>query len=412
MRALVAALLLLAGPAFGQGTLRIGMTAADIPLTTGQPDQGMEGYRFAGYTIYDALVNWDLSRSDVAPTLVPGLALEWHPSETDKRAWVFRLRPGVRFHDGSVLDAAAVVWNLDKIYNDKAPQYDARQSGQVRGRVAPIAGYRAIDPMTVEITTQFVDAFFPFEVSYLLYSSPARWEAMGRNWERVALSPSGTGPFKVDRVVPRERLELSRNEGYWDPARVPKVEKLILMPIPEPVTRTAALLSRQIDWAEAPAPDMLDQIKAGGMVLVTNVYPHIWPYEPSRLPGSPWNDIRVRKAVNLAINRDGLTELLGGTMRPASGYVYPGHPWFGAPSFKIGYDPVEAKRLLAEAGFGPGKPLKLRVAISASGSGQMQPMPMNEFIQQNLAEVGVDLQFEVLEWETLRGRRRVGRRRR
>lgn len=408
MKRLALLLALLASPAWAQGTLRIGMTVADIPLTTGQPDQGMEGYRFTGYTIYDALVNWDLSRADVAPTLVPGLALDWAADPADRRRWVFHLRPGVRFHDGSMLDAAAVIWNWDKIYNPAAPQYDARQSGQVRGRLPAIAGYRAIDAMTVEITTELVDAFFPFEASYLFYSSPARWEALGRSWDKFALAPSGTGPFKVERVVPRERIELSRNDAYWDPARIPKLDRLVMLPIPDAATRTAALLSRQIDWAEAPAPDMVGAIRANGFQLVTNLYPHIWPYEPSRLPGSPWNDIRVRKAVNLAIDRDGLTELLAGTMKPATGYVYAGHPWYGSPAFKIRHDPAEAKRLLAEAGYGPARPLRLKVAISASGSGQMQPLPMNEFIQQNLAEIGVDLQFEVLEWETLRGRRRVG----
>ena len=66
-----------AAPAFSQGTLRIGMTAADIPLTTGQPDQGFEGYRFAGYTIYDGLVNWDLSKADTLADIKPGLATEW-----------------------------------------------------------------------------------------------------------------------------------------------------------------------------------------------------------------------------------------------------------------------------------------------------------------------------------------------
>jgi ABC-type transport system substrate-binding protein len=406
----VAALLtvLLATPAWAQGTLRIAMTVADIPLTTGQPDQGMEGYRFTGYTIYDALVNWDLSRSDVTPVLKPGLALSWEVDAEDKRTWRFHLRPGVVFHDGSAFDAAAVVWNLDKIYNQKAPQFDARQSSQVRGRLAPIAGYRVVDPATVEITTETVDAFFPYEISYLFYSSPAQWQAVGRDWAAFALHPSGTGPFKVDSVVPRKELVLSRNAAYWDKARVPKLDRVILLPIPEAATRTAALLAHQVDWVEAPSPDVLPQLRAAGMQIVTNTYPHIWPYEPSRLPGSPWNDIRVRKAINLAIDRDGLTTLLAGTMVPAVGYVLPNSPWFGHPSFHIKYDPVEAKRLLTEAGYGPSNPLHLRVAISTSGSGQMQPLAMNEFIQQNLAAVGVDLQFEVLEWETLRGRRRLG----
>ena len=93
---------------------------------------------------------------------------------------------------------------------------------------------------------------------------------------------------------------------------------------------------------------------------------------------------------------------------PAKGMVYPGHPWFGTPSFDIKYDPAAAKQLLAEAGYGPSKPLKLTFAISTAGSGQMQPQPMNDFIQQNYQDVGVDLQFQVLEWEALRARRRAG----
>ena len=102
-----------ATPAFSQGTLRIGMTAADIPLTTGQPDQGFEGFRFAGYTIYDALVNWDLSKADTIADIRPGLAVSWAPVEGEPTKWTFRLREGVKFHDGSDFDADAVVWNLD-----------------------------------------------------------------------------------------------------------------------------------------------------------------------------------------------------------------------------------------------------------------------------------------------------------
>ena len=408
---LLAVLILFAagsGPVAAQGTLRIAMTLADIPMTTGQPDQGMEGYRFAGYPIYDALVNWDLSKGEGPTPLRPGLALSWRADPADPRRWSFTLRPGVRFHDGSGFDADAVVWNLDKIYNEKSPQFDARQAAQVRGRLVPIGGYKAVGPLEVEITTRPVDAFFPWELTYLLFSSPAQWEKVGRNWDAVARQPSGTGPFRVGQVTPRERLELLRNADYWDRQRVPKLDRVILLPVPDAATRSSALLSRQVDWVEAPATEMLDQLRANGMQIASNVYPHIWPWEPRRLPGSPWNDIRVRKAMNLAIDRDGMTELLHGTMRPAVGHVYPGHPWFGTPSFHIKYDPAEAKRLLAEAGYSSQNPLRLSVAISPSGSGQMEPLLMNQFIQQNLEAVGVKVDFEVLEWDTLRNRRRAG----
>ena len=71
-----------------ESTLRIGMTAADIPLTTGIPDQGGEGYRFIGYQLYDALVNWDLSRADVVAPLTPGLATEWHSDSADPKTTI------------------------------------------------------------------------------------------------------------------------------------------------------------------------------------------------------------------------------------------------------------------------------------------------------------------------------------
>ena len=101
-------------------------------------------------------------------------------------------------------------------------------------------------------------------------------------------------------MVPRERLELSRFDGYWDKARVPKLDKVLLFPMPEATTRTAALLSGQVDWIEVPAPDAIPRLKQGGMTIVTNNYPHNWAYQPSMVEGSPWTDIRVRKAANLA----------------------------------------------------------------------------------------------------------------
>src|SRR5919108_2865937 len=108
------------------GTLRIGMTAADIPYTGGQPDQGFEGFRFIGYQLYDPLVRWDLSQGEQLPAIVPGLAESWEVSKDDNTKWIFHLRRGVKFHDGTDFNAAAVVWNWDKIKTKEAPQYDAR----------------------------------------------------------------------------------------------------------------------------------------------------------------------------------------------------------------------------------------------------------------------------------------------
>jgi len=171
--------------------------------------------------------------------------------------------------------------------------------------------------------------------------------------------------------------------------------------LPEANARAAALRAGQVDWIEAPSPDLIPSLTGAGFKIVTNAYPHNWTWHLSRVEGSPWNDIRVRKAANLAVDRDGLKELLGGMMIPAEGFYPPGHQWFGSPNFKLKLDQAEARKLLAEAGYSPTKPLQTRILIAPSGSGQMQPLPMNEFVQQNLAEVGIKIDFEVVEWNTL-----------
>src|SRR5882724_4781540 len=235
--------------------VRYGISMADIPLTTGQPDRGAGAYQFSAYTIYDPLVAWEMDVADRPGKLVPGLATEWKVDDSDKKKWRFALRQGVKFHDGSEFNADAVIWNLDKVLNDKAPQFDKRQSAQVKTRLPSVASYRKIDDATVEVTTKAVDSFFPYQMLWFLVSSPAQFEAVGRDWAKFAQSPSGTGPFKLAKFVPREQAELIRNPDYWDKARLPKVDKIVLMCVPETLSRTNALLTGTVDMIEAPAPD-------------------------------------------------------------------------------------------------------------------------------------------------------------
>ena len=416
--AAVAGLLAVSGlPAGAQSVVRIGMTAADIPRTLGQPDQGFEGNRFTGNTMYEGLTAWDLSSADKASVVIPGLATEWNVAPDDKTKWIFKLRPGVKFHDGSDFNADAVVWNVEKVLKQDALHFDPSQVGVTASRMPNLRSARKIDDMTVELTTASPDALLPINLTNLFMASPAHWkklydavpanvtdpkERAKQAWDAFSRNASGTGPWKMDRFVPRERLELVKNAGYWDGKRVPKVDRLVLLPMPEPNARTAALLSGQVDWVENPAPDALPQIKQRGFAIYQNEQPHVWPWQFSRIEGSPWNDLRVRKAANLCVDRNAMKDgLLGGLMVSATGTFEPGHPWRGNPKFQIKYDPNEARKLMTAAGFSKDKRLKVKTQTSASGSGQMLPVPMNEFVQQSLAECFFDVELDVIEWNTL-----------
>src|SRR3954451_19981959 len=292
-RALMLATVLAVLPRFAaaETVLRIGMTAADIPRTLGQPDQGFEGNRFTGLTMYDGLTMWDLSSADKASAMIPGLATEWKVNDDDKKKWVFKLRPGVTFHDGSPFNADAVVWNVEKVLKQDAPHFDASQVGVTASRMPTLASARKVDDMTVELTTKEPDSFLPINLTNLFMASPAKWQkfadtAEGADakaksqaaWAAFAKDASGTGPWKMSSFTPRERLELTKNDKYWNKDRIPKVDKMLLLPMPEANARTAALLSGQVDWVEAPAPDAVKEITARGFKIEKNEQPHVWPW--------------------------------------------------------------------------------------------------------------------------------------
>src|SRR5207302_9061776 len=218
------------------------------------------------------------------------------------------------FHDGSPFNADAVVWNVEKVLKQDALQFDASQVGVTASRMPTLASASKVDDMTVELITKEPDSFLPINLTNLFMASPSKWQAFyeaaeGADakaksqaaWAAFARDASGTGPWKMSSFTPRERLELAKNENYWDKARVPKLDKMLLLPMPEANARTAALLSDQIDWIEAPAPDAVAEIKQRGFLLQPKEEPHVWPWQFSRVEGSPRHDIRARHAATLRV---------------------------------------------------------------------------------------------------------------
>jgi ABC-type transport system substrate-binding protein len=267
-----------------------------------------------------------------------------------------------------------------------------------------MGSYKKVDDMTVAITTTTPASYFPYMAVYMLFTSPASFEKAGKDWAKVAALPAaGTGPFRITKVTPRESVELARWDGYWDAAKKAKVDRVRLVPIPEANARLAALRAGQVDWIEVPAPDGLPSLKQAGFTITTGSYPHVWPWFYNiGAANSPFKDVKVRQALNYCLDRAGLITLLNGTAEPSAGWLKASDPNFGNPQNRYAYDAAKGKALLAEAGYTAQKPLSFKMMISTSGSGQMLPLPMNEYVQQNLKEsCGVDVDFNVVEWQVL-----------
>src|SRR5437879_1883523 len=215
--------------ATAETTLRIAMTASDIPTATGLPNNGFEGMRFLGYPVFEALVLWDLTRTDQLAGLRPGLAETREQDPADNTPWIFHLRHGVKFHDGTDFNADAVIWNLDRYFNSESPQFEPASSAMTRSRVPLMGSYKKVDDATVAITTTRPASYFPYMAVYILFTSPASFEKAGQDWGKVATLPAaGTGPFRIAKVVPRQEADLARWDKYWDSGRKANVESVVL----------------------------------------------------------------------------------------------------------------------------------------------------------------------------------------
>ena len=380
-----------------ESVLRVAMSAADIPDWTGAPDQGYEGYRFVGFTLYDSLVNWELQKNtDRAADIRPGLAESWAVDPNDHKKWIFKLRHGVKFQDGCDWNADSAVWNFKRVMDSSSPQYNVRHHAMQSWTVTNIDSMEKIDDYTIAAHTKIEDSLLPYEIAGYFQISNCAVTKLNNDYAAFAKHPYGTGPYKFDKVVPHERLELVKNADYWDKARVPKQDRLVLLPMPEASTRAAALLAGQVDFIEAPSPDTIPRLKQAGMIIITAPYPHNWDYQV-RVDRPPFNDIRVRQAANYAINRNDMVDMLQGVATPGYGKFIESQPYYGHP-MKYTFNLAKAKALLRAAGC---VPCKFTVGISTSGSGQMQPLPMNELVKEQLEAAGFQVTLAPMDWNSL-----------
>ena len=381
------------------GTLRIAMTAGDVPLSDFMSTQGGEGHRFVADQLNDGLTIWNLGHGGPDTLAVPGLAESWELDPNNPLRWTFKLRDGITFHDGTVVDADSVVFSWHRGLTDESEYYYPDVAGIVKGYSGDLVeSFRAIDDRTVEAITRTASGWMPQAAMFLMVGSPTQIKKVGT--ENYAQNHVGSGEFKYVDQTARVSLTMERFEEYW--GRVPNVDTVIVRPIPEQTTRVAALRADEVDWIEVPPADAIETLIEEGFNLFTKPYPHWFPYAMN-LHKAPWDDVRARKAIQYAIDRESLCrDILANTCIPATGMVYAEHPQFGNPTETYSYDPDKSRALLAEAGVET--PVNFKVLISTSGSGQMSPVIMNEFIQRNLKDVGIEMEVVPVDWAVMQSR--------
>jgi peptide/nickel transport system substrate-binding protein len=322
--------------------------------------------------------------------LEPSLALSWTGTE-DGLSWTFELRQGVTFHDGTQFNAAAVVFNYERVFVEGSEFY-------ATGQWTVGGYYDFIETVTADaeytVTYKLNRPFNKFldRVGGMYFVSP---ESVRQYKELTLENPVGTGPYKFDRWDKGQQAVYTSWEGHWETPGT--LDQVVFKAIAEAGARAAALLSGETNMAVEISPEISEQLTSnGGFNVVAGPTGSLW-FLAMNVEFEQFKDVRVRQAVNHAVDKDTIVSaILNNTAEIAYGPLSPAFTDYNpAVADYYPYDPEKAKALLAEAGYA-GEEIVFRTSIG--GSGMLSPEEMATFIQDNLREVGLETKIETIEF--------------
>lgn len=350
--------------------LRVGTTT--MPPSGGNPFRNTGApHIFTWSSLFDGL-----TRIDDSGKVNPWLAVGWE--NIDPLTWRLTLRPHVTFSNGVPFTADAVVNVVAFFHSDQA----AREV--VARELNFLKTARKIDDLTVELITTIPVPHLPRSLPLLYMVEPEQWTKLGP--DGFAQNPIATGPFKLDRSDVAG-WKMSAFKKSW---RAPKADRLNWIAAPEASSRVQAVLADQMDIAIGLGPDEVAAIEAGGGKGLTWRNASVWAIQFHHDKETPLKDVRVRQALNYAIDREALVNgLLGGATVPAT-QPGPSNAYGHDPSIPpIPYDPVAAKKLLAEAGYPNGFTFTVQGVIGAGPADGA----VYQKVAQDLAAIGVTMQI-------------------
>jgi len=328
---------------------------------------------------------------DEKQTLVPGLAVSWRA--IDDTTWEFKLRQGVKFHDGSPFTADDVIFTFAR-----AP--DVEGSPSSFGTYTKGKEVVKVDDHTIHIKTARPYPLMPNDVSTIMIISEENGQGAKTADYNSGKAAVGTGPFKFVQYVPGDRIVLERNEAYW--GGKPEWTKVTFKPIKSGPSRVAALLAGDVDIIEQTPTVDIERLKTNSKLSLSQgisnrvIYlhmdqfredsPFVMAKDGSKIK-NPLLDARVRKAISKAINRDAIVDRVMEGIAFKAGQLLP-VGFFGRSSnlSPETYDPEGAKKLLAEAGFGDG----FKLTIHGPNDRYINDAKIAEAVGQMLTRVGIE----------------------
>ena len=336
--------------------------------------------------------------------LIPGLATSWTP--IGEAMWEFKLRPGATWHDGAVVAADDVAFSIGRVPN--VPNSPGGYAGMVR----MISRVELVDATTIRLHTSRPAPNLPIDLAGIAIVSRRHGAAAATEDYNAGRAAIGSGPYKLQRYVNGDRTELVRYDG-WAGER-PEWERVTFRFIPNPGARVAALLSGDVDLIDVPPAADLPRLKTDPKLSVVSIQglrtifiglqrnrgtpePFVTDNADKPFDSSPFEDVRVRRALSLAINRQAIAERVMQRTADATGQWLPTGTYSYAPAVKVpAHAPDEAKRLLTQAGF----PRGFKLTLHTPNDRYPNDSQTAQAVAQMWSRVGVKTAVEALPWNT------------
>ncbi|MBU3738338.1 MAG: ABC transporter substrate-binding protein [Rhodoferax sp.] len=375
--------------------------AQDLKLAMSSPPSSMDPH-FQNITTNANVVEHmfePLVMRSAAGKLAPGLAESW--TLIDNLTWEFKIRRGARFSDGSPVTAEDVVYSLDRPANIKNSPASFTQYTKA------ISAKKVVDAGTVRLTTAVPTPLLPDDLVQVIIVSKKATEGLASDDFASGRGMVGSGPYKFVRFLRDDRVEMARNEHYNGPNKTPWATTTIRF-IANPSTRLAALLAGDVQAIEnVPTPDLARVRADANLRLVTatsqrmvfmfadwrDKSPFVTDKSGAVLATNPLKDVRVRRALSMAINRDAIRDrVMEGLSETTENLVLPGTPGYVDSLMPVKFDPDGARKLLGEAGY----PNGFGLTLHGPNNRLINDEKIAQTVAQMFTRVGVDTKVETM----------------